>query len=93
VIFEIDKAIMGKRLVEPTFLEIPDDFGVDAKAEQEKENSKLISYYEIEKINWERSNHKVPYGDQGKNLRIHKGSNTRLCHCYGVPGEGGESVH
>jgi hypothetical protein len=51
VIFEIDKAIMGKRLVEPTFLEIPDDFGVDAKAEQEKENSKLISYYEIEKIN------------------------------------------
>jgi hypothetical protein len=27
-------------------------------AEQEKQNSKLMSYYEIEKINWERSNRK-----------------------------------
>jgi hypothetical protein len=35
-IFEIDKAIMDKRPVEPTLLEIPDDLGADAKAEQEK---------------------------------------------------------
>jgi hypothetical protein len=50
-IFEIDKAIMDKCLVEPTLLEISDDLGADAKAEQEKENSKLMRYYEIEKIN------------------------------------------
>jgi hypothetical protein len=57
-IFEIDKAITDKRPEEPTLLEIPDDLGADAKAEQEKENSKLMGCYEIEKINWERSNHK-----------------------------------
>jgi hypothetical protein len=58
VIFEIDKAITDKRPVEPTLLEIPGDFGADTKAEREKQNSKLMGCYEIEKINWERSNHK-----------------------------------
>jgi hypothetical protein len=57
-LFEIDKAITGKRPVEPTLLDIPNDLGVDAKAEREKQNSKLISCYEIKKINWERSNRK-----------------------------------
>jgi hypothetical protein len=56
-LFEIDKAIMDKRPVELTLLEIPDDLSADAKAERE-ENSKLMSCYEIEKINWERSNRK-----------------------------------
>jgi hypothetical protein len=55
--FEIDKAITDKCPVEPTLLEILDDLSVDAKAKRE-ENSKLMSYYEIEKINWERSNRK-----------------------------------
>jgi hypothetical protein len=58
VIFEIDKAMTDKRQVEPTLLDIPDDLGADAKAEREKQNSKLMGCYEIEKINWERSNHK-----------------------------------
>jgi hypothetical protein len=58
VIFEIDKAITDKRPVEPTLLEIPGDFGADTKAEREKQNSKLMGCYEIEKINWERSNDK-----------------------------------
>jgi hypothetical protein len=57
-LFEIDKAITDKRPVEHTLLDIPNDFGADAKAEREKQNSKLMSYYEIEKINWERSNRK-----------------------------------
>jgi hypothetical protein len=57
-IFEIDKAITDKHPVEPTILAIPDDLSVDAKAEREKQNSKLMSCYEIEKINWEMSNHK-----------------------------------
>jgi hypothetical protein len=57
-LFEIDKAIMNKRPIEPTLLDIPKDLGVDAKAKWEKQNSKLMSYYEIEKINWERSNRK-----------------------------------
>jgi hypothetical protein len=57
-IFEIDKAMMDKRQVEPTLLDIPDDLGADAKAEREKQNSTLMGCYEIEKINWERSNHK-----------------------------------
>jgi hypothetical protein len=61
-IFEIEKAIMDKRLVEPTLLEIPDDLSVDAKAEREKQNNKLMGCYEIEKINWERLNSKVPHG-------------------------------
>jgi hypothetical protein len=50
-IFEIDKAIMDKCPKEPTLLDIPEDIGADAKAEREKENSKLMGCYEIEKIN------------------------------------------
>jgi hypothetical protein len=42
-IFEIDKAITGKRPVEPTLHDIPDDLGADAKAEREKQNSKLMA--------------------------------------------------
>jgi hypothetical protein len=57
-IYEIDKAITDKHLIEPTLLNIPNDLGADAKAEREKENSKLMGCYEFEKINWERSNHK-----------------------------------
>jgi hypothetical protein len=57
-LFEIDKAITDKCPVEPTLLDIPNDLGVDAKAEREKQNSKLMSCYEIEKINWERLNRK-----------------------------------
>jgi hypothetical protein len=57
-LFEIDKAIMDKCSVEPTLLDIPNDLGADAKAEREKQNSKLMSCYEIEKIIWERSNRK-----------------------------------
>jgi hypothetical protein len=57
-LFKIDKAITDKRPVEPTLLDISNDLGVDAKAEQEKQNSKLMSCYEIEKINWERLNRK-----------------------------------
>jgi hypothetical protein len=50
-LFEIDKTIMDKRPVEPTLLDIPDDLGADANAEREKQNSKLMSCYEIDKIN------------------------------------------
>jgi hypothetical protein len=57
-LFEIYKTITDKHPVELTLLEIPDDLGADAKAEREKKNSKLMSYYEIEKINWEQSNRK-----------------------------------
>jgi hypothetical protein len=57
-LFEIDKAIMDKRPVEPTLFDIPNDLGADTKAKREKQNSKLMSCYEIEKINWERSNRK-----------------------------------
>jgi hypothetical protein len=57
-LFEIDKAITGKRPVEPTLLDILSDLGADAKAEREKQNSKLMSCYEIDKINRERSNRK-----------------------------------
>jgi hypothetical protein len=57
-LFEIDKAITDKRPVEPTLLDIPDDLGADAKAEREKQNSKLMSCYEIDNINWERTNRK-----------------------------------
>jgi hypothetical protein len=35
-LFEIDKAIMDKRPVESTLLDIPNDLGADAKAEREK---------------------------------------------------------
>jgi hypothetical protein len=31
-LFEIDKAIMDKRSIEPTLLDISDDLGADAKA-------------------------------------------------------------
>jgi hypothetical protein len=57
-LFEIGKAITDKRPIEPTLLDIPDDLGANAKAEREKQNSKLMGCYEIEKINWERSNRK-----------------------------------
>jgi hypothetical protein len=57
-LFEIDKAITDKRPIELTLLDIPDDLGADAKAEREKQNTKLMGCYEIEKINWERSNRK-----------------------------------
>jgi hypothetical protein len=57
-LFENDKAITDKSLVEPNLLEIPDDLNANAKAEREKQNSKLMGCYEIEKINYERSNHK-----------------------------------
>jgi hypothetical protein len=50
-LFEIDKAITDKRPVEPTLLDTSNDLGADAKAEREKHNSKLMSCYEIEKIN------------------------------------------
>jgi hypothetical protein len=58
VIFEIDKVVMDKHPVEPTLLKIPDDLSADAKAEREKQNSKLMGCYETKKINWERSNRK-----------------------------------
>jgi hypothetical protein len=51
MIFEIDKAIMDKCPKKPTLLDIPDDLGANAKAEREKQNSKLMGCYEIEKIN------------------------------------------
>jgi hypothetical protein len=50
-LFEIDKAITYKRPVESTLLEISEDLGADAKAEREKQNSKLMGCYEIKKIN------------------------------------------
>jgi hypothetical protein len=50
-LFEIDKATMDKHSVEPTLLDIPKDLGADAKTEREKQNSKLMGCYEIEKIN------------------------------------------
>jgi hypothetical protein len=57
-LFEIDKVITDKSPVEPTLLVILNDLGADAKAEREKQNSKLMGCYEIEEINWKRSNHK-----------------------------------
>jgi hypothetical protein len=56
-LFEIDKVITDKHSVEPTLLDIPSDLSADAKAEREKQNSKFMSCYEIDKINGERSNH------------------------------------
>jgi hypothetical protein len=50
-LFEMDKAITDKRPVEPTLLDIPNDIGAYAKAEREKQNSKLMNCYEIDKIN------------------------------------------
>jgi hypothetical protein len=57
-IFEIDNSITDKCTIEPTLLDILNDLGADAKDEREKENSKRMGCYEIEKINWERSNRK-----------------------------------
>jgi hypothetical protein len=42
-VFEIDKAITDKHLIKPTLLDIPNDLCADAKAEREKQNSKLMS--------------------------------------------------
>jgi hypothetical protein len=50
-IFEIDKAITDKCPKEPTLLDIPNDLSADAMAEREKQNSKPMGCYEIEKIN------------------------------------------
>jgi hypothetical protein len=50
-ILEIDKAITDKCPKEPTLLDIPDDLSADAMAEREKQNSKPMGCYEIEKIN------------------------------------------
>jgi hypothetical protein len=50
-LFKIDMVITDKRSVEPTLLDIPSDLSADAKAEREKQNSKLMSCYEIDKIN------------------------------------------
>jgi hypothetical protein len=77
-IFEIDKAVMDKRPVESTLFAIPDDLGADAKAEREKQNSKLMDCYKIEKINWERSNRKC--------LMVIKEMISE-----GIPGGGGQS--
>jgi hypothetical protein len=49
-LFEIDKAIIDKRLVEPTILDICNDVSADAKAKREKQNSKLMGCYEIKKL-------------------------------------------
>jgi hypothetical protein len=57
-LFDIDKVITDKHPVELTLLEIPDDLDVDAKAEREKVNSKIMSCCEIEKIKWESLNRK-----------------------------------
>jgi hypothetical protein len=51
-LFKIDKSITDKRPVEPTLIDIPNDLGADAKVKREKQNSKLMSCYEIDKINW-----------------------------------------
>jgi hypothetical protein len=57
-LFEIDKAIRDKRLVEPTHEVNPNDATHEAMAHKEKENAKLMECYQIDKINWERSNRK-----------------------------------
>jgi hypothetical protein len=41
---------MGKCPEETTLLEIPDDLGTDAKAEREKENSKLMAAMRLRKL-------------------------------------------
>jgi hypothetical protein len=78
-LFEIDKVITDKRPVEPTLLDIPDDFGADAKAEREKQNSKLMSCYEIDKINWERSNQKCLVVIKERISEGIRGGNPRMC--------------
>jgi hypothetical protein len=50
-LFEIDKAIMDKRPIEPTPLEILDDLSPEVRAHREKENTKLMECYQIDKIN------------------------------------------
>jgi hypothetical protein len=44
-LFEIDKAIMGKRPVKPTHEEIHDDMSHEVRAHKEKENAKLMECY------------------------------------------------
>jgi ribonucleotide reductase alpha subunit len=51
VLFEIEKAIIDKRLVEPTPEENPDDLSTDAKAQREREKAKLMECYQIENFN------------------------------------------
>jgi hypothetical protein len=50
-LFDIDRVITDKHLVEPTPEEIPDDLSPDVRANGEKENAKLMECYQIEKIN------------------------------------------
>jgi hypothetical protein len=49
---------MDKHPIDPTPEEIPDDLSPDAWAQRERENAKLMECYQVEKVNWERSNHK-----------------------------------
>jgi molybdopterin converting factor small subunit len=57
-LFEIDKAITDKRPVKPTPEVIPNDATPEVKTHKEKENTKLMECYQIDKINWEMSNRK-----------------------------------
>jgi hypothetical protein len=50
-LFEIDKAITNKRLVEPTPEVVPNDATPEVKAHKDKENAKLMECYQIDKIN------------------------------------------
>jgi hypothetical protein len=57
-ISKIDKIITDKRPVEPTPEVIPDDATPEVRAHKEKENTKLMECYQIDKINWKGSNRK-----------------------------------
>jgi hypothetical protein len=50
-LFEIDKAITDKRLVEPTPEVVPNDVTPEVMAHKDKENAKLMECYQIDKIN------------------------------------------
>jgi hypothetical protein len=50
-LFEIDKAITDKRLIESTPEVIPNDATLEVWAHKEKENTKLMECYHIDKIN------------------------------------------
>jgi hypothetical protein len=50
-LFEIDKAITDKRPVKPTPEVIPNDATPEVKTHKEKENTKLMECYQIDKIN------------------------------------------
>jgi hypothetical protein len=56
-LFQIDKAITDKRLGKPTHEEISGDLSPEVWAHREMKNVKLMECYQIEKINWERTNH------------------------------------